>query len=604
MRIKTRRIVIVSLLAPAAGLTLAGSWSAYLGLSVRDHLQATRDALVLLRASDPGRLAGTLADARWHASEARRLTSGPDWSLIAHAPVVGDGATTIRGLAETVAELTTALADVHRATAQLIMDVEPATDDRPATDSRPSMANVRQLLSVLDSAAPVLDAAADRVALARSRLSVTPADTGVSAVDEARSTTLREVDRLRGWLGAASDAATLVPPMLGHDGPRRYFLAFQTNAEARGTGGLVGAFGILKAGRGKLDIERLSANNRLSPSSAPVADYGPEFRARYGPSALSLLSNSNLSPHFPYAANTWTAMWERQTGQQLDGALATDPVGLSYLLRLIGPVTLPGGETVTAQNVIDLTEQEAYVRYPNPDERKKFLITIAGAVSEALTRSRPDPLTLISTLSQLVEERRIQVWSRRDTEEQHLETTPLSGVLPEKPGPFAGLVINNSGGNKLDYYLKRSLRYDLGSCRADGQRVTKVRVRLTNDVPHRKLPAYVTSRLDSPDRPHAVGSNLLWVSMYTGAGAQNGGVRINGKLVKVIKEVERSHPVYSTMLELAPGQSKTLEFLLLEPASAAPPLVPVQPLAHPQQTRITQDRTGCGPESQVIDSAG
>ncbi|MFD1536117.1 DUF4012 domain-containing protein [Nonomuraea guangzhouensis] len=604
MRSKTRRVAIVSLLAPAAGLTLAGSWSAYLGLSVRDHLQATRDALVLLRASDPGRLAGTLADARWHASEARRLTSGPDWSLLAHAPVVGDGATTIRGLAETVAELTTALADVHRATAQLIMDVEPATDDRPAADDRPSMADVRQLLAVLDSAAPVLDSAADRVAAARSRLSGTPAHTGVSAVDEARSTALREVDRLGGWLGAAADAATLVPPMLGHDGPRRYFLAFQTNAEARGTGGLVGAFGILKAGRGQLDIERLSANNRLSPSSDPVADYGPEFRSRYGPSALSLLSNSNLSPHFPYAANTWTSLWERQTGQQLDGALATDPVGLSYLLRLIGPVTLPSGETVTAENVIGLTEQEAYVRYPNPDERKKFLITIAGAVSEALTRSRPDPVTLLSTLSQLAEERRIQVWSRRDTEEQRLETTPLSGVLPEKPGPFAGLVINNSGGNKLDYYLKRSLRYELASCRPDGQRVTKVRVRLTNDVPHRKLPTYVTSRLDHPDRPRAVGSNLLWVSMYTGAGAQNGGVRINGKLVKVVKEVERSHPVYSTMLELAPGQSKTLEYLLLEPASTAPPLVPVQPLAHPQQTRIMQDRTGCGPESQMIDSEG
>jgi hypothetical protein len=592
VRSKRRQVVIVSLLAPAAGLTLAGCWSAHLGLSVRDHLQATRSALVLLRASDPGRLAGTLADARWHASEARRLTSGPDWSLIAHAPVVGDGATTIRGLAETAAELTGVLADVHRATAQLI------------TDGGPSMDNVRKLLIDLDSAASVLDTAADRVALARSRLSVTPADTGVTELDQARTTALHEVDRLRGWLGAAADAAALLPPMLGHAGPRRYFLAFQTNAEARGTGGLVGAFGILKAGRGKLGIERLSANNRLSPISAPVADNGPAFLARYGPSALFLLSNSNLSPHFPYAATTWTALWERQTGQRLDGAIATDPVGLSYLLRLIGPVTLPGGETVTAQNVIDLTEREAYVRYPNPDERKKFLITIAGAVSEALTRSRPDPLTLISTLSQLVEERRIQVWSRRDTEQQRLETTPLSGVLPEKPGPFAGLVINNSGGNKLDYYLKRSLQYELGSCRADGQRVTKVLVRLTNDVPRRKLPAYVTSRLDSPDRPRAVGSNLLWVSLYTAAGAQNGGVRIDGKLVKVIKEVERSHPVYSTMLELGPGQSKTLEFLLLEPASAAPPLVPVQPLAHPQQTRITQDRTGCGPESQMIDSEG
>ncbi|MEU7740394.1 DUF4012 domain-containing protein [Nonomuraea sp. NPDC049158] len=585
MRSKRRRVVIAGLLAPAAGLTLAGGWAAHLALSVRDHLQATRNALVLLRASDPGRLAGTLADAQWHATEARRLTSGPDWSLLAHTPLVGGSATTIRGLAEAAAELTGALTDVHRAAAPLI------TADGSAKGA--SMTDMGELLADLESAAPALDAAADRVALARSRLSVTPADTGVSELDEARVTALEQVDRLHGWLGAAADAAALLPPMLGHDGPRRYFLAFQTNAEARGTGGLVGAFGILKAGQGKLGIQRLSANTRLAPSPAPVADNGPAFSARYGPSALSLLSNSNLSPHFPYAATTWTALWERQTGRRLDGAIATDPVGLSYLLRLIGPVTLPGGETVTAENVTDLTERVAYVRYQDPDERKKYLITIAGAVSEAMTRSHPDPRTLMSTLAQMVDERRIQVWSRRGIEQRRLATTPLGGVLPREPGPFAGLVVNNSGGNKLDYYLKRSVDYELGPCRPDGQRVTKVRVSLTNDVPRRKLPRYVTSRLDSPERPHAVGSNLLWVSLYTGVGAKNGGVRIDGKPVEVIKEVERSHPVYSIMLELAPRQSKTLEFLLLEPTSDAAPLAPVQPLVHPQQTNITQDHRGC-----------
>ncbi|MER6947345.1 DUF4012 domain-containing protein [Nonomuraea sp. NPDC000554] len=581
MRGKKRRRLTFGLLGPATGLALVGGWSAHLGLNVRDELQATRDALVRLRASAPGQMAGALAEAQRHAAEARRLTSGPDWSLITYSPVVGDGATTVRGLAETAAELTDVLTGVQRTGEHLI------------TASGLSMDDMGNLLAVLRSAAPVLDDAVGRIGAARSRLAATPADTGLDVLDQARGTALAEVDQLHGWLGAAADAAALLPPMLGHDGPRRYFLAFQTNAEARGTGGLVGAYGILKATGGRLGIDRLSAKNGLTSGSSPVADHGRAFLSRYGPSALTLLANSNLSPHFPYAATTWAGLWKEQTRQQLDGAVATDPVGLSHLLRLIGPVTLPGGELVTAGNVVGLTERQAYARYADPVARKRFLITIAAAVSEAMLRSHPDPMSLLSTLSQMVDERRIQIWSRRDAEERRLADTPLGGALPREPGPFAELVINNSAGTKLDYYLDRSVEYELGPCRSDGQRVTKVRVRLKDDVPRRELPSYVTTRLDSPDERHAAGSNLLWVSLYAGTGAKYGGLRIDGEPAGIMREVERSHPVYSTMLELAPRQSKTLEFLLLEPASAAPPLVPVQPLARPQETRIIRDDRGC-----------
>ncbi|MGI5287047.1 DUF4012 domain-containing protein [Nonomuraea polychroma] len=548
---------------------------------MRDHLQATRDALVRLPVSDPAGAAGALADAKQRAEEARRLTSGLDWSLLAHTPVVGKGATTVRGLAEAAAELTSALADLQEAGTGLI------------TANGISMDKVRPLLAGLESAAPALRDAAARIDLTRSRLVATPHYTGVGEIDQARATALREVDRLSGWLGIAEDAAALLPPMLGHHGPRRYFLAFQTNAEARGTGGLVGAFGILNAGRGRIGIERLASNASLDSSSTKVADHGPAFLARYGPGALSMPANSNLSPHFPYAATTWAALWRRQTGQRLDGAIATDPVGLAYLLKLIGPVKLPSGETVSAGNVVDLTERAAYARYSDQGERKRFLITIASAVSEAMMRTRPEPAALLPTLSRLVEERRIQIWSRRTAEQRRLAATPLGGVLPEKPGPFAGLVVNNSAGTKLDYYLERSLEYELSPCSADGSRVARVRIRLGNDVPRVKLPTYVTDRLDYPKHRPAVGSNLLWVSLYAGVGAKLGGVRIDGKSAAVITEVERSHPVYSTMLEFAPRQARTLDFLLVEPASAAPPAVPVQPLARPQQTRIIEDREGC-----------
>ncbi|KAB8187255.1 DUF4012 domain-containing protein [Microbispora catharanthi] len=585
-RRRKRRLVVAGLPSLALGLVLAGGWSVHLGLSVRDHLEATRDALLRLRTArlaSPGDSLGvTLADARRHAAEAWRLTSGPDWALLTHVPLVGDAATTIRGLAWAAAEFTDVLAGVQRAAAPLM----PGGGALAGGDQS-------RTLEVLDALAPVLDRAGVRIAAARSQLAHTPARTGLEAVNRARDTLLRETGRIEGWVGAAANVAALAPPMLGRDGPRRYFLAFQTNAEARGTGGLVGAFGILTADRGKLAIARLSANNGLASSSKPVADYGPRFLARYGPGATTLLSVSNLSPHFPYAASTWAGLWRRQTGQSVDGAIATDPVGLARMLEIVGPVRLPGGETVTAGNVVDLTERVAYERYPDPAERKKYLIRIAAAVSEALIGSDPQPARLLPVLSRLAAERRVQIWNRREDEERRLAATPLGGVLPERPGPYAALVVNNSAGTKLDYYLGRSLTYELGPCRPDGMRQATVRIGLANDVPRGQLPGYVTDRLDSPRRPHVPGSNLLWVSLYGAVGAEATGMRVDGRPSGFYTEYERSHPIFSSVLEFAPRQTRTVELDLLEPYSAAAPVVPVQPLVRPQDTVIRRNDEGC-----------
>ncbi|MDH2424143.1 DUF4012 domain-containing protein [Sphaerisporangium sp. TRM90804] len=583
---RRRRAVLAVLLLAAGTVPAAGGWTAYRGLSVRDHLQASRDALLHLRAvisaRDAARITATLASARWHAAEAERLTAGADWSLITHAPVVGYGATTVRDLAAGAAELTDVLTGLQGAAAPLIQAATHSTAD------------VRRALAGLHAAAPALGAAVTRLDRVRARLSTGSAPTGLDSLDRARESALRETVRLRGWLHAAATAATLVPPMLGHDGPRRYFLAFQTNAEARGTGGLVGAFGILEAAGGRVAVERLAANNDLEGSMRPVADHGTPFRRRYGEGAVKLLSVSNLSPHFPYAATTWTALWERQTGRRLDGAVAIDPVGLSYLLGATGPVTLPGGEKVDAANVVDLTERAAYARYADPAERKRYLLRIAAAVSARIPDLVATPSRLLPVLSPMIEDRRIQVWSRRDAEQDRLARTPLGGVLPERAGPYAGLVVNNAAGGKLDFYLDRSLDYELGPCRA-GRRATTVRVRLANQVPEGTLPPYVTGRHDRHGKGQAPGANLLWVSLYAAVGAKVTETRLDGQPTGVTGESERSHPVYSTLLQIGPRQARTLEFRLDEPASAEPPAVPAQPLARPQHTRVSDDRRGCGP---------
>ncbi len=74
-------------------------------------------------------------------------------------------------------------------------------------------------------------------------------------------------------------------------------------------------------------------------------------------------------------------MWAEQTGTNVDGVIAIDPVALSYILGAVGPITMPDGEVVSRDNVVELTESTAYLRFPTDQvARKQYLQDIANAV--------------------------------------------------------------------------------------------------------------------------------------------------------------------------------------------------------------------------------
>ncbi len=77
-------------------------------------------------------------------------------------------------------------------------------------------------------------------------------------------------------------------------------------------------------------------------------------------------------------------------------------------------------------------------------------------------------------------------------EQELLEQTPLAHIVPDDAAPYAEVVINNLGGNKMDYYLEREIEYVADECDGD-RRNSTVTVRLTNTVPSDPLPDYVAT---------------------------------------------------------------------------------------------------------------
>jgi hypothetical protein len=378
--------------------------------------------------------------------------------------------------------------------------------------------------------------------------------------------------------------------MLGAQGPRSYFMGFQTNAEARGTGGLLGGFGILRFDNGAATVDNLAPNTELTGPFTAI-DLGPEYTHQYGWTNPSTdFRNSNQSPHFPYAAQIWKAMWSQQTGQNVDGALAIDPIALSYVLGAVGPVTLADGEKITQDNVVELTESTAYVRFPTDQvARKQYLQDIANAVVKKVLGPVESPRELLDALGKAVGEGRIALWSASPEDQKVLEGTPLAHAVPDDPAPYAGVVINNLGGNKLDYYLKREIEYAADGCEGP-RRNSTVTVRLANNTPDAPLPEYVAGSVGFlPNVPLEIppGTMLTSVRLLATTDAQLVSAVANGQPMKVFSEMERGHPVFEAQVAIPRGQSGEVTFYLSEPTSRGAARVPVQPLVDPVVPKVS-----------------
>jgi hypothetical protein len=402
----------------------------------------------------------------------------------------------------------------------------------------------------------------------------------ISALRNARTALQTQTSNLAGLLENTVLAGRLGPSLMGSDGPRTYFMGFQTNAEARGTGGLLGGFGILRLDNGAATVEALGRNSELNKKFTPL-DLGAEFNEQYGFNNPSTdFRNSNWSSHFPYAAQIWKSMWEQQSGQKVDGAISIDPVALSYILGAVGAVTMPDGEVITENNVVELTESTAYIRFAaDNDARKSYLQDVAAAVVRKMTGHVDSPRQLLDALGKSVREGRIAVWSSSPEDQKLLEETPLAHAVPDDSAPYAAVVINNIGGNKLDYYLTRQIEYIAGACDSE-TRKSIVTARLVNNVPDRPLPDYVagTAGLAGFQVEVPKNSNITSVSLLATKGAMLTGVFVNGAKTRAFGGVERGHPIYQVQLALQPDMPVVVRWELSEPTAPGPVRVPIQPL--------------------------
>jgi len=482
-------------------------------LALSSGLQALRDGT---RALDARRL----ADAEQRLGTARELLTvaasilGPASAALGWAGPPGDTVV----LASEVSKGARALAD-------------GSGEAAAAARSAAGTGLTRRVASSFDLAASQLKAGAQRLKAGHNQGWIGPL-TSVRA----------RLQRVAGSLGQRARVAALFASLAGSSG--RYLLVIQNPAELRATGGLIGAWGTLEGSVRGLELTGLGTDVELPPGERPVATPA-EFVRRYGRfGATRSWANANMSADFPSSARVLLALYEQRAGERLDGVVAIDARGLSYLLEVTGPVRSPP-ETLTADRFVSQALVEGYKRPPR--RRGELLIAAARAGWRAL--SQPHQLPEVGrALGTAAADGHLRVYARRPALQRRAVAAGVAGRLERPAGDYLQLVRQNAGANKLDYYASVRLRYDV-RLRRDGSADATLSCRIGNRARPASLPPYVIGPRFGGEPP---GLARSWVSAYSPRGATaTGFAGPEGRTAESAEEV--GHAVHAWFHPVAPG---------------------------------------------------
>ncbi|MCS5723257.1 DUF4012 domain-containing protein [Herbiconiux sp. CPCC 203407] len=420
-----------------------------------------------------------------HARQAADLTGDPVWRLGEFVPFAGPNLAAVRqaaSITDSVASdaIYPLVSNVSDIGVDSFQPVNGAIDLAPLVAAQPTVATARTVLS---------SAAADARGI--------ETDGTVDLISEAVGKLRDSVIEADGLIQGVDRAVTLIPRMLGAEGDRNYLLLFQNPAELRSGGGITSALAQISTTAGSVSLTQQASGSDFRYAD-PVLPLPPESLALYGDRAARYVQNTTLVPQFELSGQIAATMWADRFGVQTDGAIAFDPVALSYLLEATGPITLPtSGVELTSENAVQFLLSDVYAQFEEPSVQDAVFAEAAKAVFDRVSSGDLDAGKLVSALTQAGDEGRFKIWSSHPEDQAVLADTTLAGGLPIS-GPNSsgvGVYLNDGTGAKMDYYLDTAVAVQGTSCRADGRPTVRVEVTLTSTAPADAgavLPAYVT----------------------------------------------------------------------------------------------------------------
>jgi hypothetical protein len=439
----------------------------------RDSVNSGKRALLSLQEGSNAAEAFAVAEASFR--EASRWADNPFIRLEGLIPILGRTPDAIGRLAragERIAVAGSALSEGVSALPGGLPGLAPR-------DGRIPVETIQTITPAISLARRELEGSAREIQPIASAFVVPPVSDAITLVQTELSDALTQIR-------AADAILTGLPQLAGVHGKQRYFVAAENPAELRGTGGIIGFYSIMTIEDGRIHIGPF---HDKPPPDLPQGSvqgppgYGPPYQGFGSP---TIWLDVNAVPDAPTAAEMIERLWRKVKGQPLDGVMFVTPQALQSLLAALGPVEIPKLDyTVTSENVVQFTTNKAFFLLNKKQSlRNRALGIVAQTVLErffATNRPKPAVQALVTAASNGY----IVLHAADDDVQAGFAQARIDGKFAPAGGDFFSVVANNIAGNKVDYYVERSVDYDV-SLLAGGSATAKATVKLSNTAPSKE----------------------------------------------------------------------------------------------------------------------
>ena len=268
-----------------------------------------------------------------------------------------------------------------------------------------------------------------------------------------------------------------LPKAAGADGKRKtYFILFENDNELRPTGGFLTAFSIIHVENGKVTPEKsddIYSLDKKFTKKLPI----PPILGKYLTTEKNWhLRDMNIDPDFKKSMSEFLTHYREVPDElhEIDGIIAVDTHVLVDLLKVLGPVEVPGYGTFTAENtpkcdcpqiIYALSE---IADKPTPFIRENRKGVLGPLMREILTKAYGAPKTswpnLFETGWKDVQDRHVQMYFFDTELQKAAEVVGAAGVMAhdkDKAQDFLAVVDANLGGAKSNLFTTNEITQEV-----------------------------------------------------------------------------------------------------------------------------------------------
>lgn len=459
----------------AAVAGILGATLTVQAVEVRDDLLAAKSTLgrlgSLVEARDEAGLQAAAEDVSVRTARAAETVQGPLWQMASDVPVVGANIDAVSRVTRAVDIL---VRDALPPGMQMIadLDIKKLALEGGGFNLEP-LKQVQASIPVVSQAFTAAKAETDGI----------QSDQLMDAVSGPVAEIRDVIDRTAPTLDVVNRYLPTLLSMAGADGGKTYLIVFQNNAEIRATGGNPAASIIMKVDQGKFELlDQASSRTFYEEGTAgeQFSDIPAETLALYPSSFARYSQDYTMTPSFPTTVQLFQDLWQRTNGERFDGVISIDPVVLSHMLAVAGPVDV-AGEQISSENAVKLLLSDAYERFPNGQDSDAFFSEVSRAVFSHLTSGKWDPAAMLDALAQSAEEQRLLLSFTDEQAQQLSRELGLDGALQmdNTTATQVGTYLNDYSVGKLEYHLSQSVA---ATCDVGARTITTTTT-LTNSIP-------------------------------------------------------------------------------------------------------------------------